>query len=182
MEFVLQFATIIAFLLVFIEFFSYFFRKKIAVRKLGEKKESLQAKASFSFLTLFVLSPMLIGLVYVKKVDFFPSLILYACAILALEIAIRDFTTKKLQGIYENGIVLNNRIILYSDIIDFNPFAPKIEDGEEIPEDEQYIGTSRLDIATESKGLIFVDFSSIDEKEKFLSFYKSRFSPSSERR
>lgn len=182
MEVVFGIATLVAFLLVIVEFFSYFLRKKIALKKLGERKESLHAKASFSFLTLFVLSPMLIGLVYTKKIDFFPSLVLYACAILALEIAIRDFTTKKLQGMYENGLVINNKIILYADIVDFNPFAPKIEDDEEIPEDEQYIGTSRLDIATKSKGLIFINFSSTDEKEKFLSFYKSRFSPSSERR
>src|SRR5690554_2031769 len=110
MDIILHSVTIFAFVLVFFEFFSFFFRKKKALKKLGEKKKNLLAKHSFSFLTLFVLSPMLIGLVYVKKIDFFPSIILYACAILALEIAMRDFTTKKLQGIYEKGFVINNKI------------------------------------------------------------------------
>ncbi|HBG36069.1 MAG TPA: hypothetical protein DDW88_03240 [Treponema sp.] len=176
MNIILHSVTIFAFVLVFFEFFSFFFRKNTALKKLGEKKMNLAAKHSFSFLTLFVLSPMLIGLVYVKKIDFFPSIILYACAILALEIAMRDFTTKKLQGIYEKGFVINNKIILYADIVDFNPFAPKNNDDSDIAEDEQYIGTSRLDIATESKGLIFVDFSSTDEKDQFLDFYKNHIS------
>lgn len=174
MKIVLLIATYCALVLIIAEFFSYFFRKKRALNTLGEKKENLIAKPSFSFLTLFVLSPILVILVYIKKIEFFPSLILYASAILALEIAMRDFTTKKLQGIYEKGFVINNKIILYEDIVDFNPFAPKLDDEEVIPEDEQYIGTSRLDIVTKSKGLIFVEFSAISEKERFLEYFKKK--------
>ena len=166
--------TIIALAGVVIEMLSFFVRKKRALKKLGKKHDSLFAKKSLSFLALFILSPMLIFLVHKRQLDLFPGIILYACAILALEIAVRDFTTRVLQGIYENGFVVNNKIILYDDIVDFDPFAPKSPDASTFTEDAQYIGTPRLDIVTESKGLIFVNFSTSGEKERFLEFYNNR--------
>lgn len=137
-----------------------FFRRKSINKKFGVLEIPLSNKNNIvkPAITVFCCF-FLIGILFMRKFDFFAVCIMGMCAVLGTELSVREFTTFKKNGVYENAIVFDGQIIRFSDILAFPLLNLSKEDFDAY---EQSI----LIVQTKSKGAKSLIFQNPEECKK----------------
>lgn len=151
---------IVAYSIYCIVIISWLPRKKKKAAELGDCILPLKKRGKNYFWLALAVAPGLIFLQRFRDFGPFINTILSLCAILSAELVMKERNSSLLSGVYKNGIVVDGRFILFSDILALPTLAYEHE--EEIQDDfyRQF-----LKIVTEQSGEIYVGFSSVQERE-----------------
>lgn len=109
---------------------------------------------------VLIIAPLLIVLQRFRDFGIMINLVLCMAALLAAEVVIRDKVYDSLSGVYENGIIVDGRYLLFSQIVAF----PTLEYEEET--NQMY--PNSLKVVTENTGVIYVGFVSKEEREQAI--------------
>lgn len=120
----------------------------------------LKKRGKNYFWLALAVAPTLIFLQRFRDFGSFINTILSLCAILSAELVMKERISSLLSGVYKNGIVVDGRFILFSDILALPTLA---YENEEETQDDFY--RQSLKIVTEQSGEIYVGFSSVQERE-----------------
>ncbi len=108
---------------------------------------------------VLVLAPLLILFQWFRDFGLMINAVLCTVAVLAAELVIRERVLGAMAGVYQQGLVVDGRLLLFSDIHALPTLG--YEDDEE--QDEFYRRT--LEVVTEKTGTIRVGFASVRERE-----------------
>jgi len=158
---ILQYITYVIYAVLLITWPS---RKKKIFENLGKCLLPLQRKKSNLVIFVIIFALMLIVIQHFRKFDLLITVVLCGCAILGVEVAIRDKIFGALAGVYEKGLVIDGRYLLYNEIVAFPELGYEPDDSIEL--DEMY--QRALKIVTNNSGTIHVGFSNLQEKEEAL--------------
>lgn len=135
-------------------------RKKKLVANLGEQVLPLTGTQNRFMVPVLVLAPTLILFQWFRNFGFMINAVLCGVALLAAELVIRERVLGAMTGVYKNGLVVDGRQLLFSEIhaLPTLSYEDELED-----RDEFYLRT--LEIVTENAGTVRVGFVSVAERE-----------------
>ena len=133
--------------------------KKI-VNKAGTLLYSLKNKNNLGFYAVCIVAFALVFLLFFQQVTLY-TVIIDLCAVFGLFIVTKEWSLKKVYGVYQNLIIINSTVLEYSDIVTFPILnLPK--------EEQEHYQKNVLVVATESKGNINLIFETDDDCSKVI--------------
>lgn len=156
-NFLLQIGTLMAYAFLLITWPN---RKKKLVASLGEQAVALTGTHNRFMVPVLVLAPALVLLQWFRDFGLMINAVLCAVAVLAAELVIRERVLGAMAGVYQKGLVVDGRMLLFTEIhaLPTLSYEDEMED-----KDEFYQRT--LEIVTEKSGTLRVGFASVKERE-----------------
>ena len=135
-------------------------RKKKLMANLGEQVLPLTGVTNRFMVPVLVIAPALILFQWFRNFGFMINAVLCGVALLAAELVIRERVLGAIAGVYKNGLVVDGRQLLFSEIhaLPTLSYEDELED-----RDEFYRRT--LEIVTEQAGTLRVGFASVAERD-----------------
>lgn len=135
-------------------------RKKKLMANLGEQVLPLTGVTNRFMVPVLVIAPALILFQWFRNFGLMINLVLCGVALLAAELVIRERVLGAMAGVYKNGLVVDGRQLLFSEIhaLPTLSYEDELED-----RDEFYRRT--LEIVTEQAGTLRVGFASVAERD-----------------
>lgn len=135
-------------------------RKKKLMANLGEQVLSLTGVTNRFMVPVLVIAPALILFQWFRNFGLMINVVLCGVALLAAELVIRERVLGAIAGVYKNGLVVDGRQLLFSEIhaLPTLSYEDELED-----RDEFYRRT--LEIVTEQAGTLRVGFASVSERD-----------------
>ncbi len=135
-------------------------RKKKLVASLGEQVLPLTGTQNRFMVPVLVIAPALIFFQWFRNFGLMINAVLCGVALLAAELVIRERVLGAMAGVYKNGLVVDGRQLLFSEIhaLPTLSYEDELED-----RDEFYRRT--LEIVTENAGTLRVGFATVAERD-----------------
>lgn len=135
-------------------------RKKKLMTNLGEQVLPLTGITNRFMVPVLVIAPALILFQWFRNFGLMINVVLCGVALLAAELVIRERVLGAIAGVYKNGLVVDGRQLLFSEIhaLPTLSYEDELED-----RDEFYRRT--LEIVTEQAGTLRVGFASVAERD-----------------
>lgn len=135
-------------------------RKKKLMTNLGEQVLPLTGVTNRFMVPVLVIAPALILFQWFRNFGLMINVVLCGVALLAAELVIRERVLGVIAGVYKNGLVVDGRQLLFSEIhaLPTLSYEDELED-----RDEFYRRT--LEIVTEQAGTLRVGFASVAERD-----------------
>lgn len=135
-------------------------RKKLALN-LGEQVLPLTGTQNRLMGLVLVIAPLLILFQWFRDFGLMINAVLCAVAVLSAELVIRERVLGAMAGVYQKGLVVDGRMLLFGEIhaLPTLGYEDELED-----RDEFYRRT--LEIVTESAGTVQVGFASVTERDR----------------
>ena len=135
-------------------------RKKKLMANLGEQVLPLTGVTNRFMVPVLVIAPALILFQWFRNFGLMINVVLCGVALLAAELVIRERVLGAIAGVYKNGLVVDGRQLLFSEIhaLPTLSYEDELED-----RDEFYRRT--LEIVTEQAGTLRVGFASVAERD-----------------
>ena len=135
-------------------------RKKKLMANLGEQVLPLTGVTNRFMVPVLVIAPALILFQWFRNFGLMINVVLCGVALLAAELVIRERVLGAIAGVYKNGLVVDGRQLLFSEIhaLPTLSYEDELED-----RDEFYRRT--LEIVTEQAGTLRVGFASVSERD-----------------
>ena len=135
-------------------------RKKKLMTNLGEQVLPLTGVTNRFMVPVLVIAPALILFQWFRNFGLMINVVLCGVALLAAELVIRERLLGAIAGVYKNGLVVDGRQLLFSEIhaLPTLSYEDELED-----RDEFYRRT--LEIVTEQAGTLRVGFASVAERD-----------------
>ena len=135
-------------------------RKKKLMTNLGEQVLPLTGVTNRFMVPVLVIVPALILFQWFRNFGLMINVVLCGVALLAAELVIRERVLGVIAGVYKNGLVVDGRQLLFSEIhaLPTLSYEDELED-----RDEFYRRT--LEIVTEQAGTLRVGFASVAERD-----------------
>ena len=135
-------------------------RKKKLMANLGEQVLPLTGVTNRFMVPVLVIAPALILFQWFRSFGLMINVVLCGVALLAAELVIRERVLGAIAGVYKNGLVVDGRQLLFSEIhaLPTLSYEDELED-----RDEFYRRT--LEIVTEQAGTLRVGFASVSERD-----------------
>lgn len=135
-------------------------RKKKLMTNLGEQVMPLTGVTNRFMVPVLVIAPALILFQWFRNFGLMINVVLCGVALLAAELVIRERVLGAIAGVYKNGLVVDGRQLLFSEIhaLPTLSYEDELED-----RDEFYRRT--LEIVTEQAGTLRVGFASVAERD-----------------
>lgn len=135
-------------------------RKKKLMTNLGEQVLPLTGVTNRFMVPVLVIAPALILFQWFRNFGLMINVVLCGVALLAAELVIRERVLGTIAGVYKNGLVVDGRQLLFSEIhaLPTLSYEDELED-----RDEFYRRT--LEIVTEQAGTLRVGFASVAERD-----------------
>lgn len=150
---------------------TYPLRSKKLLSKCGNLVVELPRKKSNKLVLVFILAILMVVIQRFRSFEIYIHIILSLCAILGLEIVMRDAVCRKLNGVYENALIVDSRFLLFSSIAalptleyENDPDSTDYEDS--FAQDAAETAAKTLQIVTNNAGAIFVGFDSAEDRDK----------------
>ena len=147
-------------------------RKKKLDAKLGKCLIPLTQKKSTLFVAVLVLAPLIIVFQWFRVFQFYIQVILCLSAVLAVELAVRDKVLGSKCGVYENALIVDGRLLMKEDITAL-PTLEYEKESESFNSENGDFYRKALQIVTEKSGVIFVGFSSEEERNSAVEIIKT---------
>lgn len=135
-------------------------RKKKLMTNQGEQVLPLTGVTNRFMVPVLVIAPALILFQWFRNFGLMINVVLCGVALLAAELVIRERVLGAIAGVYKNGLVVDGRQLLFSEIhaLPTLSYEDELED-----RDEFYRRT--LEIVTEQAGTLRVGFASVAERD-----------------
>ena len=135
-------------------------RKKKLMTNLVEQVLPLTGVTNRFMVPVLVIAPALILFQWFRNFGLMINVVLCGVALLAAELVIRERVLGVIAGVYKNGLVVDGRQLLFSEIhaLPTLSYEDELED-----RDEFYRRT--LEIVTEQAGTLRVGFASVAERD-----------------
>lgn len=135
-------------------------RKKKLMANLGEQVLPLTGIINRFMVPVLVIAPALILFQWFRNFGLMINVVLCGVALLAAELVIRERVLGAMAGVYKNGLVIDGRQLLFSEMYALPTlgYEDELED-----RDEFYRRT--LEIVTENSGTLRVGFASVAERD-----------------
>ena len=156
-NYLLQIAALVAYAVLLVTWPN---RKKKLMANLGEQVLPLTGVTNRFMVPVLVIAPALILFQWFRNFGFMINAVLCGVALLAAELVIRERVLGAMAGVYKNGLVVDGRQLLFSEIhaLPTLSYEDELED-----RDEFYRRT--LEIVTEQAGTLQVGFASVAERD-----------------
>lgn len=135
-------------------------RKKKLVANLGEQVLPLTGTKNRFMVPVLVLAPTLILFQWFRNFGFMINAVLCGVALLAAELVIRERVLGAMAGVYKNGLVVDGRQLLFSEIY----ALPTLSYEDELEDRDEFYRRT-LEIVTENSGTLRVGFASVSERD-----------------
>ena len=135
-------------------------RKKKLMANLGEQVLPLTGTQNRFMIPVLVLAPTLILFQWFRNFGFMINAVLCGVALLAAELVIRERVLGAIAGVYENGLVVDGRQLLFSEIY----ALPTLSYEDELEDRDEFYRRT-LEIVTENSGTLRVGFASVSERD-----------------
>ena len=135
-------------------------RKKKLMANLGEQVLSLTGVINRFMVPVLVIAPALILFQWFRNFGLMINVVLCGVALLAAELVIRERVLGAMAGVYKNGLVIDGRQLLFSEM-----YALPTLDYEDELEDRDEFYRRTLEIVTENSGTLRVGFASVAERD-----------------
>lgn len=157
MNYLLQIVALVAYAVLLVTWPN---RKKKLMANLGEQVLPLTGVTNRFMVPVLVIAPALILFQWFRNFGFMINVVLCGVALLAAELVIRERVLGAIAGVYKNGLVVDGRQLLFSEIhaLPTLSYEDELED-----RDEFYRRT--LEIVTEQAGTLRVGFASVAERD-----------------
>lgn len=157
MNYLLQIVALVAYAVLLVTWPN---RKKKLMANLGEQVLPLTGVTNRFMVPVLVIAPALILFQWFRNFGFMINAVLCGVALLAAELVIRERVLGAIAGVYKNGLVVDGRQLLFSEIhaLPTLSYEDELED-----RDEFYRRT--LEIVTEQAGTLRVGFASVAERD-----------------
>ena len=135
-------------------------RKKKLMTNLGEQVLPITGITNRFMVPVLEIAPALILFQWFRNFGLMINVVLCGVALLAAELVIRERVLGAIAGVYKNGLVVDGRQLLFSEIhaLPTLSYEDELED-----RDEFYRRT--LEIVTEQAGTLRVGFASVAERD-----------------
>jgi len=166
-----KYIPIIALFILLVQYVSIFWRGRKLEQKLGSVLLPIQKKQNKVFYAAAALIPLIVFIQFLRELDLFVSLVIDGAAIAGLEAVIREDLLKKRSGVYENALIADGRLLWKTDIASFPTLAYEHNEKESqsnadiYAQDAQDAQDKTLKIVTHKSGIIFIGFSSKEERD-----------------
>ena len=156
-NYLLQIAALVAYAVLLVTWPN---RKKKLMANLGEQVLPLTGVTNRFMVPVLVIAPALILFQWFRNFGLMINAVLCGVALLAAELVIRERVLGAIAGVYKNGLVVDGRQLLFSEIhaLPTLSYEDELED-----RDEFYRRT--LEIVTEQAGTLRVGFASVAERD-----------------
>ena len=135
-------------------------RKKRVTARLGKLVLPLTGTANRFVVPVLVLAPLLILFQWFRDFGLMINVVLCTVAVLAAELVVRERVLGAMAGVYQKGLVVDGRLLLFSDI----HALPTLSYEDELTEQDEFYRRT-LEVVTENSGTIRVGFVSVEERE-----------------
>lgn len=135
-------------------------RKKKLMAHLGEQVLPLTGTLNRFMVPVLVLAPTLILFQWFRNFGFMINAVLCGVALLAAELVIRERVLGAMAGVYKNGLVVDGRQLLFSEMY----ALPTLSYEDELEERDEFYRRT-LEIVTENSGTLRVGFASVSERD-----------------
>lgn len=135
-------------------------RKKKLMANLGEQVLPLTGTQNRFMIPVLVLAPTLILFQWFRNFGFMINAVLCGVALLAAELVIRERVLGAMAGVYKNGLVVDGRQLLFSEMY----ALPTLSYEDELEERDEFYRRT-LEIVTENSGTLRVGFASVSERD-----------------
>ena len=135
-------------------------RKKKLMANLGEQVLPLTGINNRFMVPVLVIAPALILFQWFRNFGLMINVVLCGVALLAAELVIRERVLGAMAGVYKNGLVIDGRQLLFSEM-----YALPTLDYEDELEDRDEFYRRTLEIVTENSGTLRVGFASVAERD-----------------
>ena len=135
-------------------------RKKKLALNLGEAVLPLASTKNRFMTPVLVVAPLLILFQWFRDFGLMINAVLCGVALLAAELVIRERVLGTMAGVYKNGLVVDGRQLLFSEI----HALPTLSYEDEL-EDRDDFYRRTLEIVTENSGTIRVGFANVAERD-----------------
>lgn len=181
METITKYFTLTTLVFLLIQYMSFFFRGKIIDQKLGACLLPLTQSHNKIFYIVLLLTPLVVILQLFRSLDVFVSIIIDGAALFGVEAVIRERLLKKRSGVYEHALIVDGRLLLKTGIVSFPTLSYENEErvsfektnADIYASDAQAIKEKTLKIVTHKKGIIFVGFTSAQERKKAVEIIRT---------
>lgn len=135
-------------------------RKKKLMANLGEQVLPLTGTQNRFMIPVLVLAPTLILFQWFRNFGFMINAVLCGVALLAAELVIRERVLGAIVGVYQHGLVVDGRQLLFSEMY----ALPTLSYEDELEERDEFYRRT-LEIVTENSGTLRVGFASVSERD-----------------
>ncbi len=135
-------------------------RKKKLMANLGEQVLPLTGIQNRFMIPVLVLAPTLILFQWFRNFGFMINAVLCGVALLAAELVIRERVLGAMAGVYKNGLVVDGRQLLFSEMY----ALPTLSYEDELEDRDEFYRRT-LEIVTENSGTLRVGFASVSERD-----------------
>lgn len=135
-------------------------RKKKLMANLGEQVLPLTGTQNRFMIPVLVLAPTLILFQWFRNFGFMINAVLCGVALLAAELVIRERVLGTMAGVYKNGLVVDGRQLLFSEMY----ALPTLSYEDELEDRDEFYRRT-LEIVTENSGTLRVGFASVSERD-----------------
>lgn len=135
-------------------------RKKKLMANLGEQVLPLTGIQNRFMIPVLVLAPTLIFFQWFRNFGFMINAVLCGVALLAAELVIRERVLGAMAGVYKNGLVVDGRQLLFSEMY----ALPTLSYEDELEDRDEFYRRT-LEIVTENSGTLRVGFASVSERD-----------------
>ncbi len=169
----------IALFILLIQYISIVQRGKTLDKKLGHTLLVTQRNTNKLFYAAAAAIPLIVIVQFFRELDIFVSIVIDGAAIAGLEAVIRENLLKKRCGVYENALIADGRLLWKTDIASFPTLAYEHEQSADqsnadiYAQDAKAIQEKSLKIVTHKNGIIFVGFSSREEREAVVAIVRT---------
>lgn len=173
-----KYIPVITLIILLIQYLSLLWRGRSLEQKIGMELLSLHKKPNKFFYVAASLLPIIVLIQFFRELSPMLSLVISGSAVLALEVLIREKILTKHSGVYEHALIVDGRLLWKADIIALPTLSYEKDTDEQnnadiYAEDAKEIKEKSLKIVTKNSGIIYVGFSSKEEREKAVSFIHS---------
>ena len=130
-------------------------RKQRVTERLGKLVLPLTRTANRLMVPALVLAPLLILFQWFRDFGLMIHAVLCAVAVLAAELVVRERVLGAMAGVYQKGLVVDGRLLLFSDI----HALPTLSYEDELENQDEFYRRT-LEVVTENSGTIRVSFAS----------------------
>lgn len=142
------------------------------LNQLGDCLLPLQKKRSPYFVPTLLLAPLMIAVLWIRAFDLYIQVILCLSAVMAVELAIRDKLTGSMNGVYQDTLIVDGRVLKKEDIAAL-PTLSYEEESEAFNGENGDFYRKALQIVTEKSGVIYVGFASEEERNAAVEILKN---------
>ena len=135
-------------------------RKQRVTERLGKLVLPLTRTANRLMVSALVLAPLLILFQWFRDFGLMIHAVLCAVAVLAAELVIRERMLGAMAGVYQKGLVVDGRLLMFSDI----HALPTLSYEDELENQDEFYRRT-LEVVTENSGTIRVGFASQQERD-----------------